>query len=517
MEAALSHRAARGLLRGLLLALVLAQGGCDWVFGPEERVPSTLTVVSGASQLGRVGDPLPQPFVVEVLDQDNDPLPDQPVAWSSDALPPVDTTRTDSLGRARLTLTLGQTPGVYTARATVDEVGEVLFAATALAGDPAELEASEDSVRFVALGDTVSLDVEVRDRFGNVLEVPASWSSSDPSVVSVDSAGRVASRGTGTAEVTASAGEASVTIGAEVDQLVTAIALAPHRDTLRTAGQQVALSAVATDANGFEVASPGLAWRSLGPDVVSVDGAGRATARGRGTARIEASADGAADTVALTMVPWGRVTVSMELNRWEIYDVVFPIMERHGLTGNIEVVLMYLGEPDRITMPQMREMHGAGWAVVPHTRTLPNLTELSDAALRDEVLGSKQWVLDQGFRGAETFIVPGHNAGAREMELIRAHFTAARSRGFLHVRQMVNWPPADPYRIVGLEGEDFLDSAAGRAELRDLWREAIHQGRLLEIYFHRVKESQAGGFEAFIKELSGYRQYVATFSELFEN
>lgn len=189
------------------------------------------------------------------------------------------------------------------------------------------------------------------------------------------------------------------------------------------------------------------------------------------------------------------------------------------LPGSISVLdgnaIMYIGDADRITLPQIREMHQAGWAVVPHSKTLRDFTQLSDAEMRDEVLGSQARVLDQGFRGASVFIVPGHNAGEQEMALIRENFTAARSLGYLNVRYMADWPPERPHEIVGLEGEKFLDSASGLAELRTLWLQAIHEGRLLEIYFHRVKTSQATAFESFVRDLAEYREFVATFPELF--
>lgn len=478
---------------------------------------ASVVMIDGDAQTGVVGEPLDRPLRVEVRDQDGDPLPGAVVEWAAPSGSIAPETVSDSRGFAAAVLTLGESAGPYVARAAVAGLDAVEFDAVAIPGAPAELDVSPDSILMEALGDTVALQVEALDRFGNiVVDARVEWSSSDAAVAEVDAGGRVVSHGAGRAGVTATAGDATGAAAVVVAQRIAAVTLGPTPDTLRSFGETAVLDATATDANGFEVGGAEVTWRSLDAAVATVDASGAVTARGRGSARVVASAAGVADTLVLAVIPWGRVTVSMELNRWEIYDVVYPIMERHGLTGNLEVAIQYIGDPDRITVAQIREMHDAGWAVVPHSITLRSLPALSDAEMRREVLGSQAWVRDRGFRGSSIFIVPGHNAGERELALIRQHFAAARTRGYLHVRTMTDWPTDRPYDIVGLEGEGFLDTAALRAEMREIWLSAIHEGRLLEIYFHRVKTSQAAGFEAFIRQLAEYRGMVRTFSELFE-
>lgn len=496
---------------------LLSLSGCGDLFGPDPRVAASVAMIDGNAQTGVVGEPLDEPFRVEVRDQDGDPLPGAVVEWSAPSGSIAPETVTDSRGVASAVLTLGEAAGPHTARAAVAGLDQVDFAALALPGAPAEIHISPDSTLMEAIGDTVTLQAETRDRFGNaVADAVVEWSSSDATVVEVDALGRVMSHGTGRAVVTAAAGDAADAAAVVVDQRIAAVALGPAPDTLRSFGETAVLDVTATDANGFEVRGAEITWSSLDAGVATVDAMGAVTARGRGSASVVAAAAGVADTLVLAVIPWGRVTVSMELNRWEIYDVVYPIMERHGLTGNLEVAIQYIGDADRITVPQIREMHDAGWAVVPHSITLRSLPELSDAEMRREVLGSQAWVRDRGFRGSWIFIVPGHNAGERELALIRRHFVAARTRGYLHVRTMTDWPTDRPYGIVGLEGEGFLDTQALRSEMREIWRSAIHEGRLLEIYFHRVKASQAAGFEAFIRELAEYSGMVRTFAELFE-
>ena len=100
------------------------------------RAPTTLLQVSAPAPQGLVNATLPLPFVVEALDQDNNPFPGVPVAFritsGGGQLSPTNTS-TDLNGRAQAYLTLGPTPGAATVSATAAGVSQAAqFAATAL-------------------------------------------------------------------------------------------------------------------------------------------------------------------------------------------------------------------------------------------------------------------------------------------------------------------------------------------------------------------------------------------------
>jgi uncharacterized protein YjdB len=109
------------------------------------------------------------------------------------------------------------TSGVVTARA----VGETWVRARARDGgledavrivvtnDPMSLVLDADVDTLTALGQTVQYTATVRNGAGVVLNVPITWSTSDPSVAAVDGAGRTTSTAYGAATVTASAGSSS--------------------------------------------------------------------------------------------------------------------------------------------------------------------------------------------------------------------------------------------------------------------------------------------------------------------
>ena len=371
---------------------------------------------------------------------------------------------------------------------------------------------------LTALGDTARLAARAIDTNGfPVAGATIEFQSSAATIATVDGAGLVRAIAPGTATITARSHTASQSANILVRQKVARVAISSSPDTMRSIGSTAPLSAEVKDANGHVISGAAVSWSSLDPAIGSVNSAGVVAAAARGDVRIVGTSDGRADTVTISVIPWGRISLSMELNRWEIYDVVFPILKKYGMTANVEVITGWVGNAGRLTLSQIRDLHTAGWAVVPHSIRLTDLTLLSDAEMRHEILGSKAWVVDNGFRGAETFIVPLHIAGEREWNVIKANFVAARSRGYEAVYEIVTWPPEDPYSVSALQGEDYIDTAAQRAYMLGLARKVIHEGLLLEIFFHRVRSGQAGVFEAFISELAKEKEYVKTFAELFED
>ena len=97
-------------------------------------VPRTLDKLPGYEMEGPAGRALSEPFVVEVRDQDGQPLAGVRVAFSvtvgAGALSAI-TAETDANGRAATTLTLGHLPGANTVEATVAGLEPVTFTATA--------------------------------------------------------------------------------------------------------------------------------------------------------------------------------------------------------------------------------------------------------------------------------------------------------------------------------------------------------------------------------------------------
>ena len=86
------------------------------------RIPETLEIISGKDQEGLPGEALAKPFVVEVRDRSDKPLPGAQVTFSvagGGGTLSVTSTTTDSNGRTESTLTLGPNPGTNTVSVSV--------------------------------------------------------------------------------------------------------------------------------------------------------------------------------------------------------------------------------------------------------------------------------------------------------------------------------------------------------------------------------------------------------------
>jgi hypothetical protein len=173
--------------------------------------------VSGDGQIGRAGEPLPEPFVVAVRDQYGNLVPGFPISFTVTSGGgkfsggTSVTVKTDSSGRAQATLILGGSVGVDNNVVTVQGSGlsgsPITFTASASAGAAHSISIKSGDKQTGTVGEPLPqpLIVVARDRYGNPspdsgvkFEVIAGGGSiEDKSSVSV---------------MTDSSGEASVTL-----------------------------------------------------------------------------------------------------------------------------------------------------------------------------------------------------------------------------------------------------------------------------------------------------------------
>lgn len=179
-----------------------------------------------------------------------------------------------------------------------------------------------------ALDEEITFEATVVDTNGEEASGEAvTWSVEDPEVLEQVEGGTFVSVGPGTTLVTATShrnpslsGSARVTVSPVPVELV----LSPTADTLTAIEATLQLSATALDANGNPVPSVGLAWSSDNEEVATVDGTGRVTARGGGTAEIRAvvvEEEGPTDIAGTALVTVRQEPASVEVTPAE--DRVF--------------------------------------------------------------------------------------------------------------------------------------------------------------------------------------------------
>jgi hypothetical protein len=337
------------------------------------------------------------------------------------------------------------------------------------------------------------------------------------------------------------AGEQSVVVRAgepAVEATITATArpgplasLRLPKDTLLfTAFRQVrTLKARGEDRFGNAIEELSLEWESLDPAIVSVDAAGRATAHKGGSTRVAARTGAFADTARVAVDPRGAITITFDDGFASTYGIAYPVLKAHGMRGNVGVVSGYVDGkyPDYLTLAQLRELSDAGWSMVSHSVSHPELNKVSGDQLRKEVVESKRWLEQNKFRGSSVFIVPYHAWGEREQALIREHYQAARGYG---VKQfwpdsIVPWKPSDPYALTSIEPMKSTPerptpfdhtTVAGRELIRSYLDRVTARGEFVDIFFHRIPAEEAEAFAELVRILAEYKDRVRPYHELFD-
>ena len=146
------------------------------------------------------------------------------------------------------------------------------------------------------------------------LSQQATWTSSDPSMLSVDVNGLAMGNSVGSAQITATAvGMTATTPPVEVTAaVVTSIALAPNSPSLpKGTSQALTLTAIFSDGTTQDVSNTAT-WTSSDPSVVTVDNNGLAQAVSVGSAQITASFGGStASTSGLQVTPAALASIAL--------------------------------------------------------------------------------------------------------------------------------------------------------------------------------------------------------------
>lgn len=178
-----------------------------------------------------------------------------------------------------------------------------------------------------AFGDTVSASAVGKNAAGSAVATATfTWTSSDPSVATVNSTGRITAVNNGTVTITATSGGVQGSATVTVDQTVASIAVSPSTvPDFTNIGDTVTLHATPQDSRGNTVDGVTVSWTTSDSTVASVNAGcttgeanvGCVLSTGDGTATITASASGETTTrgVAVTQhVVWIFITPSGPLS-----------------------------------------------------------------------------------------------------------------------------------------------------------------------------------------------------------
>ena len=214
-----------------------------------------------------------------------------------------------------------------------------------------EVRMTPSDVTLSATGDTVRLSAEALDANGHaVAEASYSWSSTGPSVATVDTTGLVTATGSGTAKIQAKAGSAGGdhvgTTNVTVPLQVVAVRISPPKATLAAIGDVALLTATAYSADGTVVPGVGFTWSSSDDLVATVDSVGFVTARAPGQVNISASTRSHSGSVSIIVgetIPFVAVVADTTVRSGGVFDVALTLEMRELLhiAGAIAVQISF--------------------------------------------------------------------------------------------------------------------------------------------------------------------------------
>ena len=68
-----------------------------------------------------------------------------------------------------------------------------------------------------------------------------------------------------------------------------------------------------------------------------------------------------------------------------VYTIAYPIMKQYGIVGTCYVVTSWIGTPGYLTLPELTELHNAGWTIANHSYSHQELPTLTTAQITTEI------------------------------------------------------------------------------------------------------------------------------------
>ena len=195
----------------------------------------------------------------------------------------------------------GRYVGTVPVAASVD--GKTATAEVIVVPKPVATVRLSPTSRDLVVGESAQLTAEALDATGAVLSGrPVTWTTSRPSVASVNASGVVSALAPGSAVITATiegkSGVGAVTVSPAA---VASVAVSPSSATL-VVGQALAFEAEPRSASGQPLEGRTVAWSSNPPQVATVASTGVVIAVAPGTATITATSEGRSGSAQLTVL-----------------------------------------------------------------------------------------------------------------------------------------------------------------------------------------------------------------------
>jgi peptidoglycan/xylan/chitin deacetylase (PgdA/CDA1 family) len=170
-----------------------------------------------------------------------------------------------------------------------------------------------------------------------------------------------------------------------------------------------------------------------------------------------------------------------------------------------------------MTLANLHTLKADGWSIVSHSVSHPHLPLLTADVVEREIRDNKAWLERHNFGPTSVFIVPFHEWGTRERDLIAKYHTYARGytvNQFWPARY-AKWPITTPLDLTGYEPEFApYKTPAGRAATLAIVERAVKEGEFVDIFFHRIPDADLPEFKLLMQDIAKYKANIRTYGEV---
>jgi len=199
--------------------------------------------------------------------------------------------------------------------------------------------------------------------------------------------------------------------------------------------------------------------------------------------------------IAAEPIPDKLVVLTFDDGNTSDLRTVAPILKQHGFGATFFITSGWIGNNDRLTWSDVKQLQQSGFEIGCHTVTHPNLLRLSVEQIRREIADFDRVCADGGIQAATSFAYPGGHFDRRVMAVLNELGYTAGRRALTPERPLTDnggngraYDPCedDPYLIPGTLTRGIDAQEAMRIE-RAL--DGAKNGRIAVLIYHGIPVS----------------------------
>lgn len=160
-----------------------------------------------------------------------------------------------------------------------------------------------------------------------------------------------------------------------------------------------------------------------------------------------------------------------------------PVLDKYGFQPTIYTIVDEVGRPGRLSLSDLHQIEDGGGEVAAHAWTTAShnmgFTRLSAEMLDAELRMTRNWLLENSFRGSDLFAYPLGYFNADVIKATSKYFKFART---LNNRQEETLPPGEMYTCRAQSSTNTVTLA----HLRDRIDSCKANGTWLNLVFHDI-------------------------------